>query len=378
MALTQDGAIYTRFYDYDSNGGTPFFNYKYFDVPKHGIPGKNRQSEFEIRGLPAEEWIEQPALRLSSGAQLSKRIAILQIGVGNSAREMRVQGTNENGATGYYHLTYGQRDWHFRQTNEKIADGDLLDINRALITNRDRAYAGQFIETNKRGRREVPRREKILAQIESDDVNVHCTPFRLKFTLPTKEHFFVNVHTVDAWTAFAEEDPEMNPFFVKKLKATFELPVETRLHPSEKVQEFIHKHLRKEHLRSFGWAMVLDHEKAQLRRVSYPFKMEVATTEQFLINLKNKSPIKTKANESRRLSLQEIKRRQAFITQMQGAMPVPLVAIDFLTRITTTRYTVGALKGLPSFEQHLPSILVTNELALSWMEEKLKVLENKK
>jgi hypothetical protein len=369
MVLAQDGRVFTRFFDYDSNGGTPFFKYVYHDVPKHGIPGQERKSEFEARGLPAEDWIKHPVLPIAQGARLSKRIAILQNGIGNGARELRVQAQNESGENGYYFMQLGDDQWKFRVTDETIRDEDFLELVQARLAPRDRAYKGLFIQSNKKGRREVRRKESLLARIESSDVNVHCSPFTLTFTLSSGDKFEVLVHTVDAWTAFADEDPDINPFFVKKLKATLEFPALNNEKTPKVVKDFIKKYFKHDHLNSFRWAMVLDQERAELRRVSYPFKMEDATTEQFVMRLRSGKK-RNKALE-RLLPREELERRLAFIQQLQGALPVPLVTADFLSRITTTRYTIPAFKGLPSFEGHAASLLVANEMALKWMLKKL-------
>jgi len=370
MALAHDGTIYTRFYDYDSNGGTPFFNYQYYRVPKHTFPGSDRKSEFQIRGLPAEEWIKQPNIKLEGLAKISKHLAILQNGVGNNARELRVQGLNQNGETGYYFKQLKDLDWQFRVTNEKISEDNFLQSTSASIAPKDKSFIGQFIESNKKGRREVNRRETLLARIETEQMNIHCTPIRVKFKLTNGEQFEVLFHTVDAWTPFAEEDPEFNPFFVKRLKVTLELPKETLHHSSNVVQEFLEKHLKKDHLKTFRWAMVLDQERAQLRRVNYPFQLESETTEQFVMRFQNRSKIPQDYKIP--IDEEELKRRLDFIYQIQGALPVPLVAADFLTHLTTIRHTVEAVKGLPSFEQHFASVLVANQMALEWQWKKMQ------
>lgn len=371
MALTTDGEIWTQFYDYDSNGGTPFFTYDYRpNAPLHGRPGTDKKSEPMVRALPSEEWARQPEIKLHDLARLTKRLAVLQTGQGNSARELRILGTNAKGQTGFYVKALKDPSWDFRVTNEEIEQKDfvILETSGIFYKNKDQSYRGQVIQRFKHYKKSD---DTQIATVRSSDMNFHCSPITLTFELGTGETFNVLAHTVDAWTPFKDEDPEFNANFIKKLKVTLEIPQETLDHSSSAVQKFVKKHLKRDHLRAFRWAMAMNQERAELRRTTYPLHLKADTTEDLMIKLYSQKFFNRVPRDKNafKLSTQEVDSRLKFINRLQYWAPAPLLAADALTMVSTVRYTLVETRILPSFESHLASFLVANEMALEWMKQ---------
>jgi hypothetical protein len=101
--------MYTRLYDFDTSGNNPFLGYAYRPT-----------DDPEIRALPNEAWRRQPSIPLDGAARLSGRITILQTGKGNAARELRVEGTDATGRTGYYAKPIYASTWAFVGTDHPI------------------------------------------------------------------------------------------------------------------------------------------------------------------------------------------------------------------------------------------------------------------
>lgn len=193
LVLSSEGKLFTTFYDYDVNGGTPFFRYRYFDVPVHGKSGANPMSEFEIRGLPLKvstDWDEEPALK--DAAIIGKNLAVLQNGTGNSARELRVQARHLDGRLGYFYKQLLDKQWRFRETGEELTSADVLVAYKGNEINRDMKMAGTITGLNSEVKREV------IGTVETSNFNLHCSPVTLSVTTPKGVKFDVDLHLVDA------------------------------------------------------------------------------------------------------------------------------------------------------------------------------------
>lgn len=108
--------MYTRYADFDSTGSNPFLPSTY--DPENKIP--------LVRVLPGEDWMEQPCIPLEGNAHLTKRIAILQTGRGQANRQLRVEGTDRQGRTGYYYKNIYDKTWAFERTNHYISPDAFL------------------------------------------------------------------------------------------------------------------------------------------------------------------------------------------------------------------------------------------------------------
>ncbi|MBN2358668.1 MAG: hypothetical protein JXR83_04395 [Deltaproteobacteria bacterium] len=261
FALTAAGDLYTRFYDYDSDGSTPMFRFRYFErVERHGVPGSDPRSELRTRGLPPPDWVEQPAIAVGPRGRLGRNIAIVQNGKGNAARELRVQGLGPDGRPGYYFKQLEDPIWRFRVTGEAIAETDLLPRRPppVVTVNRDRAAAGFVVDGHGNRRHGI--------RVEAPDLNLNCSPLRLRFCFGPGREFEALLHTADAWTVFALSDPEDDPDAYRMLKGTLQLPAEVMAAAPETLDPLIARWLRPTHLDPFAWALVANQREAHLLR----------------------------------------------------------------------------------------------------------------
>lgn len=261
FALTAAGDLFTRFYDYDTDGSTPMFRFEYYDrVKRHGVPGSDPKSELETRGLPPPEWLRQPAIDVGSAGRLGRHIAIIQNGKGNAARELRVQGLGPDGSGGYYFKQLADPTWQFRATGEAIAETDLLPRQAppAIGPSRDRVYAGFVVDDA--GRR------RGSAQVEAPDLSLNCSPIKLRFSFGPGREFEALLHTADAWTVFALDDPEDNADAYRMLKGTLQLPPAVLAADPATLDPLVAQWLRPTQLQPFAWALVANQREAHLLR----------------------------------------------------------------------------------------------------------------
>ncbi len=118
----RSGRMFTRLYDYDTAGENPLLPYTYEKIPP-GEPGlRNR------RALPAEDWLEQPPVP----GRRTEIITIAQNGEGNSARELRVEGIDAAGVTGYYTKPLHGGRWKFVKTGHRLV-GTVRNARTAAV-----------------------------------------------------------------------------------------------------------------------------------------------------------------------------------------------------------------------------------------------------
>lgn len=121
MRRDQNGnpMMYTRFADFDSLGSNPLLPASY--DPDNHTP--------LIRRLPAEDWVKQPTIELTGQARLTSKITIIQTGRGQACRELRVEGTDKDGKSGYYTKSIYSNHWSFQHTEQVPLE--FKDIPRA-------------------------------------------------------------------------------------------------------------------------------------------------------------------------------------------------------------------------------------------------------
>jgi hypothetical protein len=108
--------MYTRFADFDSIGANPLLPATY---------DRNNTKPL-VRILPGEDWLEQSSIVLEGSARLTKQITITQTGRGQSQRQLRVEGTDSQGCTGYYHKMIYAKTWSFERTGHSIRAAAFL------------------------------------------------------------------------------------------------------------------------------------------------------------------------------------------------------------------------------------------------------------
>jgi hypothetical protein len=144
------GEMYTRLADFDTIGCNPmFFRYTYKPYVST-IPGTKYSSILEPWALPGEDWRAQPRIPLRSRAAISRRIAIVQNGMGNAARELRVAGYDEEGQVGYWSKSIFGDTWSFVRHPLVLSGDDLLHPD-AFVDGKgprgpiaDRRYSGSL------------------------------------------------------------------------------------------------------------------------------------------------------------------------------------------------------------------------------------------
>ena len=134
--INRYGDMYTRFYDFDIGGADAGYIYSYYDQSNKLIP---------VMQLPPAQWVLHPKIE----GTITDKISIHKIGKNCVNRTMRVEGTDQEGNTGYYEKDVTEVDassqWVFHKTGRPI-EGTLLD-NKSydssdLITaqNEDKLY----------------------------------------------------------------------------------------------------------------------------------------------------------------------------------------------------------------------------------------------
>jgi hypothetical protein len=106
--------------DVDTLGWNPGIAYDYADALSSKIKKRARL-------LLYPGWKNHP-LELTQKAGITKIIAILQTGIGNNARELRVEGCDKAGNTGFYYKNIAETTWNFFRDNRHISEEDYLKV----------------------------------------------------------------------------------------------------------------------------------------------------------------------------------------------------------------------------------------------------------
>lgn len=119
------GDMYTRLSDFDINGSDPAqFRYGWGDDPRPAADGAAQhlvdQGTAPI-SLPADDWHHQPKVP----GRITDRLSIHSTGVGSNSRELRVEGWNAAGRTGYWHKGLQADGWDFTVNDQPIVGHEL-------------------------------------------------------------------------------------------------------------------------------------------------------------------------------------------------------------------------------------------------------------
>lgn len=176
--ITMYGNMYTRLFDFDTSGQNPFLQYSYQRKVRIG-------KQKTVRSLPPEDWYEQPRIN----GTITKTITIFQNGdTGNSGFDLRVEGKNKNGDTGYYCKSiYGEK-WTFVKTGHTLT-GEILDNNfnefdrQSLTSPKTKFYTGQIYR----------KRDKAVLRCKLVDFYPYSSPAQLVIDINDQE-FVCNFH----------------------------------------------------------------------------------------------------------------------------------------------------------------------------------------
>jgi hypothetical protein len=397
FAIGNDGALFTRFEDYDANGGTPFYTYAYGDFDVEGLPGTDPRSETQVHALPVLPWQRQPDVALSGRARLSRRIAVLQNGQGNAARLLRVVGDDEHGTRGVYEKALDAATWTFRAVDVDVAEASWLAPTSpktqptssagSVEPPPQRHYEGIVVRRGATGR-------AVFAA--TDDFWFHRDRFHLDVVDHAKDGGVsvpLVVHTADLWSLFREHNAVDDPLAPRLLKATVMLDT-TRATPqaARSARALLGDKLDE----VFGFVVIADGDELVLAPVDYPYGIDVQRRAWVLratpsahrvsslplyrrvagahVDVDAATVGRCASDEGLRARAQtalaavqaerkELASRAGFMTTLSASLPLATLAVDALSVVTTTRWTVRELRWLTGIEQHLPALSQGPQLA---------------
>lgn len=173
LLINQYGDMYTRMYDFDLAGyNSVYYRYSYNDQTK--------RTAFYPRQLPLPDWKYQPKI----SGKITNIISVFKSGEGAVYRELRVEGVNANGQTGYYFKDVNAAQWDFKVTGLPLV-GKFIQNNPdyksdlTLGPSEDRPYSGSEKDFSLR----IP------------NFNVYCSPNTLRISFDKKTFFDFNLHT---------------------------------------------------------------------------------------------------------------------------------------------------------------------------------------
>jgi hypothetical protein len=315
------------------------------------------------------------------------------VGEGNAARRLRVVGDDADGRRGVYETRLADAAWSFRVVDLEVPDDAWLNPhdNAALPTPRV-AMRGRL-----RGHASLGH-----VSASTDDFWSVCSPFSLTLTVG-QEDVPLTVHTVDAWTLFAQPGPLDAPSSYRSMKATLmldrqverSLSVRTRAH----LQQLFGSGSTSALGRPFAFAAVANAEELVLAPVGYPFNAgrsryeivlragarqrahrvaastpatELART---LIDLERvadhracaaDAALRQKAERVQHMLLaaaDEREQRARLASTLEVVAPIPLLPIDAFTVVTAVRFFVPTLSFLVGLEMHMPAVLAAQQMA---------------
>ncbi|MHC9542612.1 MAG: hypothetical protein AB9903_24140 [Vulcanimicrobiota bacterium] len=237
--------LYARMYDYEVNGNCPGKRYTYEDVPfsRDLVYSLNDM----VERLPEPGWNHVLFPELSGQALVTDRIDILTTGSGDQEREIRIEGGDNAGATGFYHRKLADKGWQFTPTGEPITGSPVSpgkpDAAKAspepVTRNFDKATWSGDIEG-------AP-----LLNIELLDFHPYQTqdqPSTVRFTLTSGKAVDAIVRTGDGWSMYKAREKDTELFgegvgLQKVLTGTLEVPGEARYDDDPEVKDFVDNYL---------------------------------------------------------------------------------------------------------------------------------------
>ncbi len=114
--INEAGEMYTRLYDYDTSGQNPVLAYSY------KRENRMKSSRRMVRSLPNEDWKKQPEIT----GFITNSITIFQTGQGNSSFELRVEGKDSEGNSGFYAKPIYGPYWNFVKTGRPTLGKEIV------------------------------------------------------------------------------------------------------------------------------------------------------------------------------------------------------------------------------------------------------------
>jgi hypothetical protein len=272
------GRMMTKFEDYDLNGGTPNFEYTYRSEVRADEDGDSLLHSLSPYYLPLAPWRWHEPPRLEGAARLSRDITVVQEGVGNAARELRVAGLGADGAKGYYRKLIEDEAWEFvPNPYVEIDPANLLDPDDLAAGRRDFSESGARPEMGTlprgrsyratwNGRLEIPREggadpvEGVEVQVDWDP---YCPPARVTFTVERGISFDVTLQTVDMWSPATRVRPGFDGTPLMLL-GTMVIGDDVLADPRPQVRRIV-RLLRRYHHANFAFVVALGFDRADVR-----------------------------------------------------------------------------------------------------------------
>ncbi len=248
--INEAGEMYTRLADFDTIGSDPMF-FKYTYVPyKSNLKGTDYRSNYSLWGLPSEDWLYQPQIPLAGKAALTRRITILQNGIGNSARELRVGGLNEKGETGYWSKPIFDNNWTFVPVHLNFSKSDFL--NKSTFSNK-KELRGKSLDTSMRGF--IWENNVIIPDWEFEVKNFNILEGSCTLNIKRKnESCSIILHPVELWTYYKRNQPGRDGT-PKNFFITIEIPEGELNNISEEFKNVLDNYLVKDNLKLFSYIM---------------------------------------------------------------------------------------------------------------------------
>jgi len=381
MAITVDGRVFTRFDDYDINGGTPFFYYghhKPLDDAFTKEPPTSLASEAMTRALPGEPWREHAPVP----GRVSRRIAITQTGKGNLARTMSVVGERD-GQRGVFHKAVTDTAWQFvAAADEAVLAEDWLTSSTPAVVPSPSLSMGGFW--------------RVESAHEQQQVYAHTNDFWFHdevahIALQTSEGpVELTAHLSDAWTLFAADNAADNDTAYRLLMATLSTSTEQ---DAAIVRRQLGSAVADRLQQTFAFTLIANQHELVLVPVGHPF-MAGPSTNQLVMTVdparrarrhgaidpytrlvtKLQTAATTTTDCKTMLKAVDDLREEAAVKanrslQLSMAVPPLLVGLDAFSIVTTWRYWLAHGRYLMGFEQHTPAILAAQRLSTQrWLD----------
>ncbi|MBI3543089.1 MAG: hypothetical protein HY075_07440 [Deltaproteobacteria bacterium] len=279
LVIDKSGKMYTRMYDYEMNGACPGLRFTWEKLRQGKTPDEVIPLFKAVRVMPLEDWREQEQIPVKGLASMSTRIAIVMTGEGNAARELRVEGTDENGLCGYWSKPVFEKSWSFQIT------GECADVRYAIAEPYGKRELGRELDKTYAGK---------LGKLDVELVDFYYfnTPATLRVKTGTRT-IDLKLQTYDGWgaTVQSKDHPELVGNVhgeAKLLTGTLEIPTEYLESADPEIRKVIDESFRRFHHVHAGFLLVADDERVELKsqRVkragtdwfNYKFRSRIAAT----------------------------------------------------------------------------------------------------
>lgn len=258
--------LYVRMMDYEINGACPGKRYSYKESPFD--PDKVYSMADMVEFQPLKPWERVSFPPLHGQAALTDRIDLLPVGQGNQSREIRIEGRDAEGRTGFYHKRLDQQEWGFQVSGQALT-GSPVPVGRP---DPELGTPGRITLDYSQARWGRDLKKAPLGNIELVDFHPYQTqdqPSVLRFTLESGKQVEVLLRTGDGYTMFNASPEEaaligQGAGLPKVLAGTLEVPDSVLRSEDPEIREFAQRHLEKLHHRENQVMVLADRERLRL------------------------------------------------------------------------------------------------------------------